>query len=78
MSQDLSDIRLKATTLGDLLLMAADERPDHTAVILPHRRSTYAEIRDGALARARALQAVGVRAGDHVGDIAVGAPLMAS
>jgi non-ribosomal peptide synthetase component E (peptide arylation enzyme) len=48
MSSDLATIRLQATSLGDLLLMAADAQPDRTAVILPDQRSSYAEIRDTA------------------------------
>jgi acyl-CoA synthetase (AMP-forming)/AMP-acid ligase II len=67
MSQAIADIRLKATSLGDLLLFAADQRPDHDAVVLPHRRATYGELRDRALEKARALQALGVGPGDHVG-----------
>ena len=35
MTNDLATVRLQATTLGDLLLMAADAEPDRTAVILP-------------------------------------------
>jgi fatty-acyl-CoA synthase len=67
MSQVIKDIRLKATSLGDLLLFAADERPDHDAVVLPHRRSTYDELRNRAMSKARALQALGIGPGDHVG-----------
>lgn len=67
MSQAIADIRLKATSLGDLLLFAADQRPDHDAVVLPHRRATYGELRDRALDKARALQALGIGPGDHVG-----------
>ncbi len=67
MSKAISDIRLRATSLGDLLLHAADERPDHLAIVLPHRRATYGELRDRAMTRALALQALGIRAGDHVG-----------
>jgi acyl-CoA synthetase (AMP-forming)/AMP-acid ligase II len=67
MSQAIADIRLKATSLGDLLLFAADQRPDHDAVVLPHRRATYGELRDRALEKAQALQALGIGPGDHVG-----------
>ncbi|MEE4174945.1 MAG: class I adenylate-forming enzyme family protein [Xanthomonadales bacterium] len=67
MSQAIADIRLKATSLGDLLLFAADQRPDHDAIVLPHRRATYGELRDRALEKARAMQALGIGPGDHVG-----------
>jgi fatty-acyl-CoA synthase/long-chain acyl-CoA synthetase len=67
MSSDLDSVRLSATTLGDLLLIAADGQPDRMAVILPDQRSSYAEIRDAAMHKARSLQALGVGAGDHVG-----------
>ncbi len=64
---DLETVRLQATTLGDLLLTAADTQPDRMAVILPDQRSSYAEIRDAAFRRALSLQALGVGPGDHVG-----------
>ena len=67
MSTDLASVRLQATSLGDLLLIAADQRPDHPAVILPDQRRSYAEIRDAAIDKALSLQALGVGAGDHVG-----------
>lgn len=67
MSKAISDIRLRATSLGDLLLHAADERPDHLAIVLPHRRATYAQLRDRAMNKALALQSLGIGAGDHVG-----------
>lgn len=67
MSQAIEDLRLRATSLGDLLLLAADARPDHDAVVLPHRRATYGELRKAAMDKALALQALGIRPGDHVG-----------
>lgn len=67
MSQAIEDIRLKATSLGDLLMLAADARPDHDAVVLPHRRATYGELRDRAIEKAQAMQALGIGPGDHVG-----------
>ena len=67
MSSDLASVRLHATTLGDLLLTAADSQPDRMAVILPDQRSSYAEIRQAAFRRALSLQALGVGPGDHVG-----------
>jgi acyl-CoA synthetase (AMP-forming)/AMP-acid ligase II len=67
MSTDLDTVRLQATTLGDLLLMAADSQPDRMAVILPDDRSSFAEIRDAAFRKALSLQVLGVGPGDHVG-----------
>jgi len=67
MSANLATVRLQATTLGDLLLTAADSQPDRMAVILPDQRSSYAEIRAAAFRKALSLQALGVGPGDHVG-----------
>jgi len=67
MKSDLADVRLQATTLGDLLLVAADSQPERMAVILPDQRSSFAEIRQAAFRRAMSLQALGVGPGDHVG-----------
>ncbi|MEJ8567361.1 class I adenylate-forming enzyme family protein [Elongatibacter sediminis] len=67
MTRQLEPVRLQATTLGDLLLSAADQAPDHAAVVLPHRRCSYADVRDRALQKALSLQALGVGPGDHVG-----------
>jgi len=67
MNTDLDTVRLQATTLGDLLLMAADKQPDRMAVILPDQRSSFAEIRGAAFRRALSLQELGVGPGDHVG-----------
>ena len=67
MNQDISTTRVQVTSLGDLLLVAADQQPDRASIVLPDRRSTYGELRDRAMRRALSLQALGVRAGDHVG-----------
>ena len=64
---DLRTSRIRATTLGDLLLTAADQNPDKTAVVLPEERITYADLANRALRGARALRTLGVEAGDHVG-----------
>jgi acyl-CoA synthetase (AMP-forming)/AMP-acid ligase II len=56
-----------ATTLGDLLLRAANEYPESDAIVFPERRQTYAELVERAYQRARGLQALGVKPGDHVG-----------
>ena len=58
---------IRATTLGDLLLQAADAHPESDAIVLPEARQTYGELASRAYLRARGLQAVGVKPGDHVG-----------
>lgn len=67
MAVDLASVRIQATTLGDLLLLAADQYPDTAAVVLPDKRICYAELADRAIQRARSLRALGVGPGDHVG-----------
>ncbi len=59
--------RINVTTLGDLLLSAADDHADSPAIVFPDFRLTYAELRDRAMHRARSLIALGVGRGDHVG-----------
>ncbi len=58
---------INVTTLGDLLLKAADRYPDDDAIVFPEFRQTYAELAEIAFRRARGLQALGVGPGDHVG-----------
>jgi fatty-acyl-CoA synthase len=65
--EDLARARISVTTIGDLLLTAADRHPDSLALVFPDRTLTYRQLADGALRRARALQALGVRPRDHVG-----------
>jgi acyl-CoA synthetase (AMP-forming)/AMP-acid ligase II len=66
-SESLRQARIQVTTLGDLLLMAADRYPDSPAIIFPGQRLSYAELAARALTRARSLQALGVRPREHVG-----------
>lgn len=66
-SESLRHARIQVTTLGDLLLLAADRYPDSPALIFPGQRMTYGELAERAIARARSLQALGVRAKEHVG-----------
>jgi acyl-CoA synthetase (AMP-forming)/AMP-acid ligase II len=66
-SEDLSRLRINVTTMGDLLLTAADRNPDKLALVFPETRYTYAELAARALRRARSLQALGVKPRDHVG-----------
>ena len=65
--ENLSEIRIQVTTIGDLLLTAADRHPDAEALVFPDFRMTYAELAARALERARSLQALGVRPREHVG-----------
>ncbi|MFO1376200.1 MAG: AMP-binding protein [Steroidobacteraceae bacterium] len=65
--EDLSRLRISVTTIGDLLLTAADRYPDSLALVFPERQFTYAELAARALERARSLRALGVRPRDHVG-----------
>ena len=64
---DLATSRIRATTLGDLLLSAADHRAANTAVVFPEQRVSYGELAESALNVARGLRALGVGRGDHVG-----------
>ncbi len=59
--------RIQVTTLGDLLLGAADQYADSPAIVFPDFRLTYAELRDRAMQRARSFMALGVERGEHVG-----------
>lgn len=65
--EDLSRLRISVTTMGDLLLTAADRDPDKLALVFPEKEYTYAELAERALRRARSLQALGVKPRDHVG-----------
>jgi fatty-acyl-CoA synthase len=65
--EDLARMRIQVTTIGDLLLTAADRHPESLALAFPDRTLTYRELADNALRRARALQALGVRPREHVG-----------
>ena len=65
--EDLAKLRIAVTTMGDLLLTAADRDPNKTALVFPDCQFTYAELVSRALRRARSLQALGVRPRDHVG-----------
>ncbi len=65
--EDLSRLRISVTTMGDLLLTAADRYPDTLALVFPDSEHSYAALAARALLRARSLQAMGVRPRDHVG-----------
>ena len=51
----------------DLLDAACDVAPDRHALVFPDARSSYADLREGALAKARSLVALGIRPKDRVG-----------
>jgi acyl-CoA synthetase (AMP-forming)/AMP-acid ligase II len=61
---------IEVTTLGDLLLGAAQCRPDHEVLVLGTGRLTYAQLAARAQRTARALQGAGIGPGDHVGILA--------
>ena len=67
LSEDPARVRISATTLGDLLLTAYDRAPDKEALVFPEGRKTYGALVEAALHKARALLALGVGPGDHVG-----------
>ena len=55
------------STLGDLLIKAADRFSNNDMIIFPERRVTYAEMREMAYSRARGLVGIGLGPGSHVG-----------
>ena len=65
--EDLSVVRVEATTLGDLLMKAWDRAPAGEALVFPEGRKTYDEVLAGVLHRARGLRGLGLKPGDHVG-----------
>jgi acyl-CoA synthetase (AMP-forming)/AMP-acid ligase II len=65
--ENLAGLRISVTTIGDLLLSAADRYPHTPALIFPDAQYTYRELAGRAIQRARGLQALGVRPRDHVG-----------
>lgn len=67
MSESLRSARISVTTIGDLLLSAADAHPDTPALVLPDERMTYSELVARSMRRARSLQALGVQPREHVG-----------
>ncbi len=61
---------VEVTTLGDLLLRAANKWPDDEALVFPGERLTYAQLAERAKEKAHALQGMGIQPGDHVGILA--------
>lgn len=60
-------ITTEVSTLGDVLLRAAEAHPERDALVLPNQRASYSDLRDGAIRAARSLLGLGVRPGEHVG-----------
>jgi len=60
-------VATEVSTLGDVLLRAADSEPERDALILPNQRASYAALRSGAIRVAQSLIALGIGPGDHVG-----------
>lgn len=63
---------MESTSLADALLKAAVNWPERDAVIFPatpgkNNRRNYQQLLIGAMARARSIMALGIKAGDHVG-----------
>ncbi len=65
--EDLASLRIAVTTMGDLLLSAADRYPKTLALVFPDAEFTYEELAARALRRARSLLALGVKPRDKVG-----------
>lgn len=63
-----------ATTLGDLLLRGGQSWPDRELLVFPDQRQTYDQMAARARHMARALQAMGIEPGDHVGILAPNLP----
>jgi len=60
-------IRISATTLGDHLLSGWDKGKGKEALVFPGERKTYDDVVAGVMLKARALRALGIARGDHVG-----------
>ena len=65
--EDLARLRIGVTTMGDLLLNAADRDPGKLALVFPDAEFTYGQLAAAAIRRARSLIALGVKPRDHVG-----------
>ncbi|MCP5179272.1 MAG: AMP-binding protein [Pseudomonadales bacterium] len=69
-TDNLTTMRIEASTVGDTLLRAADRFPERANLIFPDGRKSHAQMATAAYERARGLYALGVRPGDHVGILA--------
>jgi fatty-acyl-CoA synthase/long-chain acyl-CoA synthetase len=66
-ASDIASLRISVTTIGDLLLSAADRYPETVALVFPNEQFTYRELAARSISRARGLQAMGIKPRDHVG-----------
>lgn len=64
----------EVSTIGDLLVRAANHFPDREAVIFPEERRTYRQLYENATQIACGLRALGVSAGEHVGLMSANCP----
>ena len=62
------------TTIGRVLVEAAERWPDRIAVSFPDGERTYGQLADAARRTARGLHALGVRPGEHVGILMPNGP----
>lgn len=60
-------MRTTVSPLGDILLKSWDRSPHKEALVFPTGRSSYDDVVQSVLRRARGLIGLGVRSGDHVG-----------
>ncbi|RBM14833.1 AMP-dependent synthetase [Prauserella sp. PE36] len=64
----------EAVPIGDVVIRAAALWPDAEALVFPGERLTFAQLADEAELAARALRAMGVGPGDHVGVLMANCP----
>lgn len=64
----------EVSTIGDLLVRAAQQFPDRDAIVFLEERRTYQQLYDNAVQAARGLYALGVRSGEHVGLMSANCP----
>ncbi|MEU3273076.1 AMP-binding protein [Saccharomonospora sp. NPDC006951] len=64
----------EAVPLGDVVVRAAALWPRAEALVFPHERLTFARLAEDAELAARALRAMGVGPGDHVGVLMANCP----
>jgi acyl-CoA synthetase (AMP-forming)/AMP-acid ligase II len=57
----------EVSTVGDLLLRAAELQPDREAIVLPERSISYRALRESAERFARSLASLGVEPGQNIG-----------
>lgn len=65
-----SDDWCEVSPIGDMLVRGAARHPERDAIVFPQQRCSYRDLLDGALHVARALLALQIRPGEHVGLMA--------